>query len=46
MLISTSPAGFELFFARCAEEFKKPDGPDINRVVEISAEHGIHFVRE
>jgi quercetin dioxygenase-like cupin family protein len=44
MLISTSPAGFEVFFARCAEEFKKQDGADMDRIVQISAEHGIHFV--
>jgi quercetin dioxygenase-like cupin family protein len=46
MLISTSPAGFEVFFARCAEEFGKRGGPDMGRVVQISAEHGIHFVEE
>ncbi len=45
MLISTSPAGFETFFSRCAEEFDKPGGPDMERIVEISAEHGIHFVQ-
>jgi len=45
MLISTSPAGFETFFARCAEEFAQPNGPDMNRIVAISAEHGIHFIR-
>lgn len=44
MLISTSPAGFEVFFARCAEEFAKPEPPDMARIIEISAEHGIHFV--
>lgn len=46
MRISTSPAGFETFFARCAEEFAKPGGPDMPRIMEISAEHGIHFVTE
>jgi quercetin dioxygenase-like cupin family protein len=45
MLISSSPAGFETFFSRCAEEFAKPGGPDMERIVEISAEHGIHFVQ-
>lgn len=43
MLIQTSPAGFERFFARCAQEFAA-DSPDMDRVLEISAEHGIHFV--
>jgi len=45
MLISTSPSGFETFFARCAAEFARPDGPDMERITAISAEHGIHFVQ-
>jgi quercetin dioxygenase-like cupin family protein len=45
MTISTSPAGFETFFSRCAEEFAKPAGPDMERIVAISAEHGIHYVQ-
>lgn len=44
MLVQTTPAGFETFFERCAEEFAKPGPPDMQRIVEISAEHGIHFV--
>jgi len=44
MLIQTAPSGFEVFFARCAEEFAKPNGPDMARVLEISAEHGIRFL--
>ncbi len=43
MLITTMPSGFENFFGRCAEEFAKPGGPDHARLVEIAAEHGIHF---
>ncbi|MEO7166683.1 MAG: cupin domain-containing protein [Spartobacteria bacterium] len=46
MLISTAPAGFEIFFARCAEEFAKPGGPDMPQVMKIAAEHGIHFVQD
>jgi mannose-6-phosphate isomerase-like protein (cupin superfamily) len=46
MLISTRPSGVEKFFARCAEEFAKPGGPDMSRITEIGAEHGIHFVQE
>lgn len=42
--ILTTPAGFETFFARCAAEFAKPQGPDMQRILEISAEHGIHYV--
>ncbi len=44
MLIHTAPSGFETFFARCAEEFAKPQLPDMARIIEISVEHGIHFV--
>jgi quercetin dioxygenase-like cupin family protein len=44
MWILTTPSGFETFFGRCAEEFAKAGGPDMGRVMGISAEHGIHFV--
>jgi mannose-6-phosphate isomerase-like protein (cupin superfamily) len=44
VLCSASPSGFELFFAECEKEFQKPGGPDMARIVEISAEHGIHYV--
>jgi quercetin dioxygenase-like cupin family protein len=46
MLISTTPSGIEKFFARSAEEFAKPGGPDMARIVQIGLEHGIHFVQE
>jgi quercetin dioxygenase-like cupin family protein len=46
MTISTSPSGFEIFFARCHEEFGKPGPPDMARITAISAEHGIHFVQD
>lgn len=46
MLLSTAPAGFDIFFTRCAEEFAKTGGPDMARVFEIAAEHGIHFVKK
>jgi quercetin dioxygenase-like cupin family protein len=46
MMITTMPAGFEKFFARCAEEFAKPGGPDMPRIIGIGAEHGIHFLPE
>ena len=45
VLSAMVPAGFEVFFARCAEEFAKPGAPDLARIVEISAEHGIHYVK-
>ncbi len=44
-LIRTSPSGFETFFARCAEVFSQPGGPDMERILQIGAQHGIHFVQ-
>ena len=44
VLVSAAPAGFETFFAQCAEEFAKVGGPDMARIVEISAEFGIRYV--
>jgi len=46
MLIQTNPSGFEIFFDRCAKEFAKPGTPDMERIVEISAEHGIHYITD
>ena len=47
ILIMTMPSGIETFFERCAEEFAKPGGPpEMQKLFEIGAEHGIHFVRE
>ncbi|HET9419370.1 MAG TPA: cupin domain-containing protein [Chthoniobacterales bacterium] len=46
ILIMTSPAGFEKFFARCADEFANAGGPDMSRIVQIGAEHGIHFLQQ
>ena len=43
MMVHTAPSGFEVFFARCAEEFDKPGPANMPRLVEIAAEHGIHF---
>lgn len=42
--ILTTPAGFETFIARCAAEFARAGGPDMARILAISAEHGIHFL--
>ena len=47
MLIMTMPSGIEKFFKRCAEEFAKPGGPpEMTKLFEIGAQHGIHFVQE
>lgn len=43
-LITTSPAGFDKFYARSAEEFARPGGPDMARLMTIAAGYGIHFV--
>jgi quercetin dioxygenase-like cupin family protein len=39
--IITTPSGFEAFFSRCADEFVKSTGPDMERIAEIFDEHGI-----
>jgi quercetin dioxygenase-like cupin family protein len=44
LLITTSPAGMETFFQRCAGEFARAGGPNMDNIMKISAEHGIHFV--
>ena len=46
MLLLTTPGGIDVFFTRCAAEFSKPGSPDMPRIFEIAAEHGIHFVQE
>lgn len=42
-LITTSPAGFEVFFGRCAEVFERGGPPDFDELIAISAEHGITY---
>jgi len=42
--VITTPSGFEVFFARCAEEFAKPGEPAIDRIVEIALEHGTELL--
>lgn len=44
LLITTVPSGFENFFAKCSQEFAKGGAPDMARITEIAAEHGIYFV--
>jgi quercetin dioxygenase-like cupin family protein len=44
VLVSASPSGFETFYADCEKEFQKPGGPDMERINEISAQYGIHYV--
>jgi quercetin dioxygenase-like cupin family protein len=43
MMVHVAPAGFEVFFERIAELFQNSAGPDMARVIEISAEHGIFY---
>jgi quercetin dioxygenase-like cupin family protein len=46
LLIQTAPSGFEIFFEQCAAEFAKSGPPDMDRIIKISAAHGIHYVME
>ena len=43
-LIHIAPSGFENFFRKSAEEFAKPGGPDMDRIMQIAAAHDIYFV--
>lgn len=42
-IIHTSPEGFETFFKKSHDEFQKGGAPDLQRLLQIGAEHGIHF---
>lgn len=42
-LIHTSPSGFETFFKKSEAEFQNGGAPDMKRILEIGAEHGIYF---
>ena len=42
-IIHLSPSGFEIFFERCAVEFRREGGPDMAVITAIAAEHGIRF---
>jgi quercetin dioxygenase-like cupin family protein len=44
MIVHAAPAGFDVFFERIAEAFHQPGGPNMARIAEIAAEHGIFFV--
>ena len=42
-LIHTAPSGFEDFFAAMAAEWRAEGGPDMERIVALSAEFGITY---
>lgn len=44
MLVHTAPSGIEKFFTIAHDEFAKPRGPDLARVLTVAAEHGLNFV--
>ena len=44
LLIHVAPAGFEDFYAEAAAEFARPEGPDMNRTMEIASRHGIQIL--
>ena len=43
LIVHAAPAGFEVFFGRMAGACAAPGGPDMQRIGEIAAEHGIFF---
>ncbi len=44
MLVHTAPSGIEKFFTIAHDEFAKPGGPDLARVLTVAAEHGLNYV--
>jgi hypothetical protein len=42
-LIHAAPSAFETFFTGCVQEFARSDPSDMSHIVEISAEHRIHY---
>jgi len=44
MIVQVAPAGFEIFFTKCATEFSRPTGPDMEQIMTAAHSHGIHFV--
>ena len=46
MLIQTIPGGFDRFFSECSEQFAKSDPPNMDKIVAISAKHGIHYLQQ
>jgi quercetin dioxygenase-like cupin family protein len=46
MVLVAVPSGLETFFALCAEEFSKPAGPDMPRVMQICRENDVHVVEQ
>ena len=44
LLVQTTPAGFDHFLEKLAAEGRSRRGPDMKRIVQISADHGIFFV--
>lgn len=43
MLVVAAPAGFEAFYAELSAECERPGGPDMGRILGISAAHGISY---
>lgn len=43
MLVHTAPSGVETFFKKSEAEFQKGGAPDMKRILEIGAEHGVYF---
>ncbi len=46
LLVTLSPAGFDDWFAECAEEFQHSDGPDMKHIAALAAGLGMHFVED
>lgn len=44
LMVMVQPAGFEVFFEKCAAEFNQAGGPDMSRIMAIAGEHGLEIL--
>jgi len=44
MWVVATPSGFESFFGKCSKEFAAGGPPDMDRLLQICAEHGIEVL--
>lgn len=45
LYLMANPSGLESFFEQCSEPFHRKDGPDMETIFRIGADHGIEFVQ-
>lgn len=46
LYVLANPSGLETFFPRCEKPFHRPEGPDMEAITAIAADHGIEFLKD